>query len=113
MHFIYFLQSKNSSKGIFHQLTSKRTLNALNFFLGKHSDRYMSLVDPDSILNLFSIVNINEVKIGALIGHVAKSFPIDIFEHIGENSIDVGSIFLVIVDDVISFLEHFEEFSYF
>ena len=73
----------------------------------------MSLVDPDSILNLFSIVNINEVKIGALIGHVAKSFPIDIFEHIGENSIDVGSIFLVIVDDVISFLEHFEEFSYF
>ena len=113
MNFTDLLEGKNSLKSISHELPSQRTFNLLNLFLIKQSNRYIIVFNDAFFLDVLRVVDIDESKIAALIGKMAKPLFIDISEYVGQNSSNIIFVLGMVVDDVIGLLENLQEFCYF
>ena len=64
-------------------------------------------------MDFLCIVGIDESKIAALIGKMAKTLLINISEYVGQNGSNISFVLGMVVDDVIGLFENLQEFCYF
>jgi len=49
-------------------------------------------------------VDIDEGEVAALVSKIAEALLVDVLEYVGQNCLDVITVFLVVVDNVVGFL---------
>ena len=112
MYFTYLFECIGSFVCIPEQFSAKGALDLFNFLFREERDGNAGRVYFSFSWYVGCAVDVDKGKVTALIGKIAESFFVDVFEYVGENCCDIFAVFVVVVNYVVGLLEDLEKFCY-
>ena len=95
--------------GVEKQSSGKLAFYSIDLLIGKDSDGYWRLENVVARVYIGGVFDIDKSVVIAAVSQIAGALEVDILKNAGEQPNDISSVSLVIVDDVVGFLDNFEK----